>query len=483
MVKRLKNYINGKWVESKAENFLPVENPATGETLAEVPMSTQGELDEAVAAAKKAFESWRMVPAMKRVQPLFKLKELVDEHLEDLARCLTTDHGKVYREAYLEMGRTIDNIEVGTGMPTLMQGEFLTDINENIDEQFTRVPLGVFGVISAFNFPTMISFWFIPYATATGNTCIIKPSEITPTSVDLVFQLMDKAGFPPGVISLVHGDRDVADAMIKHPDIAGISSVTSTPVARSIYKTAAEYGKRVQCQAGAKNFAVVMPDADLDSAIPNIIKSVYGNTGQRCLAISNVVGVGDIYAPLRDRIMEEAKKIRVGNGLDESVTMGPVVTAAAKQRILGLIEKGVEEGTKLTLDGRDVSVEGCENGHFIGPCIFEDVTPEMTVGREEIFGPVLSLWKAKDLEQAIGLVNTSRYGNSAILYTESGKNARKFHYDVDCGNIGVNIGVAAPIACFPFCGMKDSFFGDIHGQSKDAINFFTHKKVLITRWY
>lgn len=479
----LKNYINGKWVESSSEDLLNVENPATTEVIAKVPISTNEEINEAVESAKKAFKTWKDTPPTKRVSYLFKLKELMEEHQDELARIITTEHGKIYKEAFLEVGRAIDNIEVACGIPSLMQGNILENINRDIDEYFIRVPIGVFAVIPAFNFPAMIPFWFLPYAVACGNTYIVKPSEITPLTQQKIFELIDKSNFPPGVINLLNGDKTVAEALIEHPDVAGISSVTSTPVARYIYHKAAKYGKRVQCQAGAKNFAVIMPDADIESSLPNILRSAYGNSGQRCLAISNIITVGESHELLREKLIEGINKLKVGMGLDDSVDMGPVISAQAKARIESYIELGIEEGAELVIDGRNITVPRYEKGYFIGPTLFDNVTVDMKIAKEEIFGPVLNILRADDLDNAIEIIHQIDYGNAAVIYTTSGKNARYFQNRTECGNIGVNIGVAAPIACFPFCGMKESFFGDIHGQSMDAINFFTHKKVIITRWY
>jgi len=479
----LKNYVNGKFVESKTNDFLDVENPATGKIIAKVPLSTKKELDEAVKYAKEAFEKWKNISPLKRIQYLFKLKQLMEEKQKEISEILTKEHGKFYDESFLEVERAIENVEVATGVPTLMQGNILENIADGIDEYFIRKPIGVFCVIPPFNFPAMIPFWFLPYAVACGNTFIVKPSEQVPCTQQFIFELIDKAGFPDGVLGLINGDKNLSHEMIKHPDIVGISSVTSTPVAKEIYKLAAEYGKRVQCQAGAKNSAIIMDDANLEKSISNIISSVYGNTGQRCLAVSNIIVIGNNYDGVRAKLMEAAKKLKVGDGLDKDVTMGPVISADAKKKIEGYIEKGLEEGAKLTLDGRGIKVKGNEKGHFLGPCIFEDVKPEMAIAQEEIFGPVLTLIKEKSLKNAIKNINKGRYGNAAAIYTSNGKNAREFQNKVDCGNIGINIGVAAPIGCFPFCGKKDSFFGDIHGQSMDAINFYTDKKVVIQRWY
>lgn len=480
---KIKNYINGRFVESKSAILLDVENPATGEILGQVPLSNGIEIEYAVKSAKNAFQNWRETPPLERTRYFFKLKNLMEEHTEKLARTITMEHGKILAEARGEIRRAIENIEVSCGIPSLMQGKILEDASKDIDSYFIRVPIGVFAMIAPFNFPAMIPMWFLPYAVGCGNTYIVKPSEQVPFTMNMIFKLIDEAGFPKGVINLINGNGITAESMIKHPDIAGISSVTSTPIAKEIYKKAASYGKRVQCHGGAKNFLIVMPDANLEKTVPNIIDSVYGNTGQRCLAGANVVAVGNVYTALKKRLVETASKIKVGYGLDKNITMGPVISAAAKVRIINRIETGIKEGAKLILDGRCIKVEKYPNGHYLGPSIFDEVAPNMTIAKEEIFGPVMTILRTENLEDAIEMINASPYGNGAIIYTESGKSARDFIHKVDCGNIGVHIGLPAPLAFFPFSGMKDSFFGDLHGQGQDAIDFFTHKKVIIKRWW
>lgn len=362
-----------------------------------------------------------------------------------------------------------------------MLGYNAEDIAVGIDEETVLQPIGVFCCVAPFNFPVMVPFWFMPYAVACGNTYVVKPSERCPISQTRIFELLHEADFPPGVVNLVHGAKDVVDALLTHPDVAGISFVGSTPVARYIYATAAANGKRAQCQAGAKNCLVVMPDAVLERAVSNILSSAFGTSGQRCLAGALVLAVGEIHEPLKTSLVEAASRIRVGNGLDETVQMGPVISCASQQRILHYIEKGLSEGAKLLLDGR--SIQGLSGGYYVGPTIFDQVRPEMTIAREEIFGPVLGIIPVADLEEALSVIEGIPYGNAASLFTASGKWAREFKYRVRCGNIGINIGIAAPIATFPFCGMRDSFFGDLHGQGHDAIQFFTDRKVVISRWF
>ncbi len=479
----LKNYINGEWVPSQSGELLEVRNPATGELVARVPLSTEDEVNQAVAAAKAAFQEWRETPPMVRARYMFRLKALMEERFEDLARTIVQEHGKILDEARGEVRRAIENVEAAAGIPSLMMGYNAEDIAVGIDEECIRQPIGVFAAIAPFNFPAMVPFWFLPYAVATGNTYIVKPSEVCPVSQNRLFELLDEADFPPGVVNLVNGAKGVVDVLLAHPDVAGVSFVGSTPVAKYIYATAAAHGKRAQCQAGAKNCLVVMPDAVLDRTVPNILSSAFGTAGQRCLAGALVLAVGEVYEPLKAQLVEGASRIKLGYGLEEGVQMGPVVSRKAKERILGYIEKGLEEGAELILDGRNVRVEGYPNGHFVGPTIFDRVRPEMTIAREEIFGPVLGIIPVADFDEALAIIEGLPYGNASSIFTTSGKWAREFKYRVRTGNVGVNIGIAAPVATFPFGGMKDSFFGDLHGQGRDAIRFFTDCKIVITRWF
>jgi malonate-semialdehyde dehydrogenase (acetylating)/methylmalonate-semialdehyde dehydrogenase len=381
------------------------------------------------------------------------------------------------------MRRLMENVEVAAGVPSLMMGYNAEDIATGIDESCILQPAGVFCCVAPFNFPAMVPFWFLPYAVTCGNTYVLKPSELCPMSQNMLFELLDEAGLPPGVVNLVNGDKEAVDAMLTHPDVVGVSFVGSTPVAKYIYSTAAANGKRAQCQAGAKNCLVVMPDAVLDLAVPNILGSAFGNAGQRCLAGSLVVAVGEVYEALKERLVREASRLKVGNGFDESVQVGPVVSRAALDRIHSYIQRGLDEGAELILDGRSVQIDGGADGYFCGPTIFDRVQSDMAIAQEEIFGPVLGIVRAEDFEEALSIVERIRYGNAATLYTSSGKWAREFQYRVRCGNIGINVGVVAPVAAFPFAGMKDSFFGDLHGQGRDAIQFFTDRKVVISRWF
>ncbi len=478
----LPNYINGQWCASKATDYLEVINPATAEVLAQVPLSPASELNQAVTSAAVAFTTWRRTPPTERVQYLFKLKNLLEEHFEDLAHTITLECGKTLAESKGEMRRAIENVEVACGIPMMMQGTNLEDVAKGIDEMMIRQPLGVAAVICPFNFPGMIPFWFLPYAIACGNTYIVKPSEKVPLTMQKVFQLLEKTGLPKGVINLVNGAKEVVDAILDHPKIRAISFVGSTPVAKYIYSRGAANGKRLQCQGGAKNPIIILPDADIEMTTRIAADSAFGCAGQRCLAASIAVTVGTARQMFTEAIAETAKKRMVGNGLDQNVQMGPVITTQSKTRIEELIQKGVDEGANLLVDGRNPNVSGYENGNFIRPTILQNVQPAGEIARTDIFGPVLSLIHLDTIDQAIALVNSGQYGNMACLFTTSGAAARKFRYEAEAGNIGINIGVAAPMAFFPFSGWKDSFFGDLHGQSNHAVEFFTQTKVVVERW-
>jgi len=478
----LPNYINGQWCASNATEYLEVINPATAEILAQVPLSTVTEVDQAAQAAAEAFVTWRRTPPTERVQYLFKLKNLMDEHFEDLARTITLECGKTLAESKGEMRRAIENVEVACGIPIMMQGTNLEDVAKGIDEMMIRQPLGVAAVIGPFNFPGMIPFWFLPYALACGNTYIVKPSEKVPLTMQKVFQLFEKTGLPNGVVNLVNGAKEAVDAILDHPKIRAISFVGSTPVAKYIYSRAATHGKRVQCQGGAKNPLIVLPDADIDMTTRIAADSAFGCAGQRCLAASIAVTVGKARQTFTEAIAETAKQRVVGNGLDQGVEMGPVINAQSQARIEGLIQKGADEGATLLVDGRSRNISGYEKGNFIRPTILQNIDPTKEIARTEIFGPVLSLIHLDTIDQAIALVNSGQYGNMACLFTTSGAAARKFRYEAEAGNIGINIGVAAPMAFFPFSGWKESFFGDLHGQSHHAVELITQTKVVVERW-
>ena len=483
---RVKNYINGEWSESASTDLMTNINPATGEPVSEVPMSTEQEINAAVAAAREAFTEWRQVPPVSRARYLFELKELLEENFEELSIVQTKEHGKTIDESRGETRRGIENVEVASGIPSLMMGESLQDIAAGIDTRLIREPLGVFTCIAPFNFPFMIPLWFMPYAIATGNTFVVKASEYVPNSQTRLFELLDEVDFPPGVVNLVHGSKEASNMLIDHPDISGVTFVGSTPVARQIYKRCGEAGKRVIAQGGAKNYLVVMPDADVKQTVAAFMTSFFGNAGQRCLAGANALVVGssdEFYREFVEAFVQAASSVALGNGLQDETQMGPLQADFRKQNVLAYIEKGLAEGANLILDGRARQADGLPGACFLGASIFDNVTPEMTIAREEIFGPVASILRADNLDQAIEMVNSLPFGNAASIFTSSGKSARDFGYRVQTGNVGINIGIAAPMAFFPFSGMKDSFFGVLHGQGKDAVRFFTESKVVIERWF
>jgi len=480
-MEKLKNYINGQWVDSHSDQILNVVNPATQEVLAQVPFGNAQDVDAAAAAADAGFQEWRRTPVSKRVQYLFKLKTLLEDNLDDIAKTITLESGKTFLEAKAEMIRAIENVENACGMPAMMQGEFSEDIAKGIDEYMIRQPLGVCACIAPFNFPGMITFWFLPYALACGNSYIIKPSEKVPLTMTKIVGLMHQLDLPKGVLSLVQGGREVVDAILEHPVIKGISFVGSSNVAKYVYSKGAANGKRVQAQGGAKNPVIVLPDADIDMTTQIVIDSVYGCAGQRCLAASTIITVGD-HRDITESLVESVKTRKTGFGLDNEVQMGPVITAESKNRVNQLIDKGIQEGGRVIVDGRNVQVPGFEQGNFIAPTIIEDIPLDGELAATEIFGPVLSLVHIDTIDEAIRFINSGRYGNMACVFTSSGLNARKFRHEAEAGNIGINIGVAAPVAQFPFSGWKDSFYGDLHGQGKHAVEFFTQTKVVIERW-
>lgn len=480
----LKNYINGNWVNSASKETKDVINPANQQVLAKVPygQETKNDVGQAVKFAHVAYKEWSKVPVIKRVQVLYHLKSLLEENLETLAEIITNESGKTKAESIGEIQRAIENVEVACGTPMLMAGDVIEDIATGIDEMMIRQPLGVAACITPFNFPSMIVFWFLPYAIATGNAFIVKPSEKVPLTMIKIFELIDQLDLPKGLINLVHGGKDSVDAILEHPQIKAISFVGSTPVAKYIYAKGTTNGKRVQAQGGAKNPVVILPDADIEMSTKIIADSVYGCAGQRCLAASTIITVDDPKREIKDALYESVKSRTTGYGWDEGVSMGPVITQDSKNRIEGLIQKGIDEGAKILLDGRQATISGYEKGNFIKPTILENVALDKELIKTEIFGPVMSLISMKNIDEALAFVNSGNYGNMACLFTGSGANARKFRNEADAGNIGINIGVAAPMAQFPFSGWKDSFFGDLHGQGKHAIEFFTQTKVIIERW-
>ncbi len=476
------NYINGEWTKPNVTEYFDVINPATGQVIAKTPLGTKADVDSAAKAAREAFDGWRRTPVNDRVQYLFKLRNLMRENGDEIAKLITNEAGKTFEEAKAEMVRAYENIEVACGMPLMSKGEFVEDIAPGIDEIMIRQPVGVCATIAPFNFPGMIPFWYLPYALAAGNTYIIKPSEKVPTTMQFIMRLIEQVGFPKGVVNLVNGAKDVVDGILEHPSIRAITFVGSSNVAKYIYATAAAHGKRVQAQGGAKNPVIVLPDADMDMATKIIADSAFGCAGQRCLAVSFAVTVGTARNTFTELICDAATSRVVGYGLDSGVQMGPVINAASKARVESLIGLGVKEGAHVPVDGRGISIKGYENGNFVRPTILADVPRGSEIAKTEIFGPVLSLMHVETVDEAIELVNSGQYGNQASLFTSSGSAARKFRYEAEVGNIGINIGVAAPMAFFPFSGWKDSFFGDMHGQGMDAVEFFTQKKVVVERW-
>jgi malonate-semialdehyde dehydrogenase (acetylating) / methylmalonate-semialdehyde dehydrogenase len=479
---QIHNFINGEWQQRYANELLDVINPATTDVLSQVLLSPSQAVNEAVSTAHTAYLEWRRVPVTERVQFLFKFRELLETHLDEIAAIITNECGKTFKESIGEMRRGIENVEVACGTPSLIQGCNNEDIARGVDEHMFRQPLGVVAAITPFNFPGMIPLWFLPYAVATGNCFILKPSEKVPMTSAKLFELIEMAGFPKGVLQLVNGDKETVDALLDHPLVKAISFVGSTPVAKYIYSRATANGKRAQCQGGAKNPVVIMPDADMEMTTRIMADSAFGCAGQRCLAASVAITVGEAHGIFSEQIADAAASRKVGYGLDDDVQMGPVITADSKARIEQLISLGEREGAAVLVDGRQKTVSGYEDGYFAFPTILDDVPPAGDIAKTEIFGPVLSLMRANTIEDAIALVNDRAFGNMACIFTSSGAAARQFRYEADAGNVGVNIGVAAPMAFFPFSGWNDSFFGDLHGQGHHSIEFYTQTKVVVERW-
>lgn len=476
----LKNYIDGKWVDSNGYQQLEVPNPATNQLLAKVPISGKEDVDLAVAAAKRAFSTWKNVPVPKRARIFFKYHYLLNENHEELARLIVLENGKAYKEAYGEVQRGIECVEFAAAAPTLMMGETLTGIAEDIDSEMFRYPLGVVGGITPFNFPMMVPLWMFPLAIACGNTFVLKPSERTPILANRLAELFTEAGGPPGVLNVVHGAHDVVNGLLDHKDIAAISFVGSQPVAKYVYERAAAEGKRVQALSGAKNHHIVMPDADIEKAVQHVLTSTFGSAGQRCMACSAVVVVGENNEFVHT-LRSKADQLTIGNGLDDEVLLTPVIRRDHREKVLQYIEKGLEEGASLIRDGRR-EMDEMPEGNFLGPTIFDHVRPEMTVAKDEIFAPVLSLLRAKDLEEGLEYIRQSRYGNGATIYTNNAKAIRQFREEADAGMLGINVGVPATMAFFPFSGWKDSFYGDLHVNGKDGLNFYTRKKMITSRF-
>ena len=478
----LANYIAGQWTEAEASETLEVTNPATGEVLARVPLSTRSELDAAVAAAREALPAWRGVSVLARARKLFELREGLKAREDELARSVTTEMGKTLPDARAEVSRMIEMVECACAIPTTMQGRILEDVSRGVDAETIRQPVGVCAAIVPFNFPAMVPFWFLPFAIGCGNAFILKPSEQVPLTQQIAFEVLDSIGLPPGVVSLVNGSREIVEGILDHPGIDAVSFVGSAPVAKIVYERAAKAGKRVQALGGAKNHMVVMPDAVIDKTVDGIIGSAFGAAGQRCMAGSVVVTVGEAHERLLPPLLDAARALHVGDGLAESTELGPVVSCAARDRIAGWIERGESDGAAVVLDGRGPGGVNPE-GAYMGPTILDDVTSEMAIAQEEVFGPVLCIVRADSLEQALEIVNSSRFGNGTSIFTENAAAVRRYRHDVEAGMVGVNIGVAAPVAFFPFSGWKDSFLGDLHAHGPDAVEFFTRKKTITSRYY
>jgi malonate-semialdehyde dehydrogenase (acetylating)/methylmalonate-semialdehyde dehydrogenase len=479
----LDNYIDGEWRPAHtATGELDVSNPANGEVIARVPLSGSGDLDDAVRAAREALPEWRGVSTIARARKLFELRERLVARQEDLARSVTTEMGKTIADARAEVARMIEMVEAACAIPTTMQGRILEDVSRNIDAETIRQPVGVCAAIVPFNFPAMVPFWFLPFAIACGNTFVLKPSEQVPMTQQIAFEELHALGLPPGVVNLVNGGREVVEGILDHPGIDAVSFVGSAPVARIVYERAARAGKRVQALGGAKNHMVVMPDAVIDKTVEGIIASAFGAAGQRCMAGSVVVTVADAHEQLLPSLIDASRALAVGDGLDESSDVGPVISCAARDRIREWISRGEAGGAKVVLDGR-ASDGGDPSGSYVGPTILDGVTPEMDIAQEEVFGPVLCVISAPTLDEAIGIVNGSRFGNGTSIFTESGASVRRYRHEVQAGMVGVNIGVAAPVAFFPFSGWKDSFLGDLHAHGTDAVEFYTRKKTVTSRWF
>jgi len=479
----LRNYIGGAWVESASGAALDVENPGTGEILSRVPAGSRADVERAVGCALSAQRAWRETPAEQRIQYLFRMKTILEEHADEIATLCTQESGKTLSESQAEIVRAVENLEVACGIPTMMQGEFSEDVSPGIDTFVIRQPLGVGACIAPFNFPVMIPFWFFPYAVACGNTYIVKPSEKVPGTMTRLFELLQGARLPEGVLNLVHGGKETVDALLTSEGVKAVSFVGSTNVARYVYSSGTANGKRVQAQGGAKNSLVIMPDADPETTTRIVADSVYGCAGQRCLAASTVILVGAARDSFRRRLVDAARGRTTGYGLDGKAQMGAVITAQSRRRIEAIIDDAGNKGGTVVLDGRIGTLRGYEGGHYVLPTVVENVPDSADAAVTEIFGPVMNLKYAATLEDAIADINGGRYGNAACIFTTGGAAARTFRRDVLAGNVGINIGVPAPMAFFPFSGWKESFFGDLHGQAKHAVEFFTQTKVVVERWH
>ncbi|MGM0783772.1 MAG: CoA-acylating methylmalonate-semialdehyde dehydrogenase [Pseudomonadota bacterium] len=482
----ISHYINGQPAAGESGRVQEVFNPATGAVSGQVALASHGDVDTAVAAAKAAFPAWADTPPIRRARVLFKFLELLNAHKDELARAITREHGKVFTDAQGEVARGIDIVEFACGVPQLLKGDYTEQVSTGIDNWTMRQPLGVVAGITPFNFPAMVPMWMFPVAIATGNTFILKPSPIDPSASLLIAELLERAGLPDGVFNVVQGDKESVEALIEHPDVQALSFVGSTPIANLIYERGAHHGKRVQALGGAKNHMVVMPDANLDKAVDALIGAAYGSAGERCMAISVAVLVGDVADELVPRLAERARTLKVKNGMELDAEMGPIVTAQAHQRITGYIDKGVAEGAELVVDGRDFDAattgEGCAEGFWMGGTLFDHVTPEMTIYKEEIFGPVLVCVRVPDVATAIELINDHEFGNGVSCFTESGSVAREFGRRIQVGMVGINVPIPVPMAWHGFGGWKRSLFGDTHAYGEEGVRFYTKQKSIMQRW-
>lgn len=483
-VKRLKFFVGGKWQESKADKYMPIWNPNTGEQIAETPCCTEAEVLTAIKSANDAFPGWANTPAVKRVQVLYKFRELLEKNLDELTHLVCLENGKVWNEARGDVLKAKEITEHACGIPSLMMGESLMDTSSGYDTVLYREPVGVFAGIAPFNFPAMIPMgWMMPLCIATGNTMVLKPSSMTPMTSIRCVELLQEAGLPDGVVNIVTCSRNEAELFLKHPDIRGISFVGSTSVGLHIYATAAAHGKRVQALCEAKNHALVLEDAPLERTARGIINAAFGCAGERCMALPVVVAQESVADRLVSLLVECGNELKIGPAYDKSSDLGPVVTEGHRRFVLDWIEKGIAEGAKLVLDGRNIKVKGYEKGFYIGPTIFDQVRPEMSIGAEEVFGPVLCIKRVKDFEAGLKIMNANRFANGSVIFTQSGYYSREFAKNTHGGMVGINVGIPVPVGVFPFTGHKNSFFGDLHTLGKDGVRFFTETKAVTTRWF
>jgi malonate-semialdehyde dehydrogenase (acetylating) / methylmalonate-semialdehyde dehydrogenase len=481
-MRTIQHWIAGAETAGASTRFGPVYNPATGAQQAQVALAEPADVDAAVAAARKAFDEWRDVSLTRRARIMFALRDLIERHTDELSEIVADEHGKVVSDAKGEVTRGLEVVEYACGIPALLKGEYSEQISTDVDAYSFRQPLGVCAGITPFNFPAMVPMWMHPIAIATGNTFVLKPSERDPSASNFIARLYTEAGLPDGVFNVVHGDKVAVDAILGHPDINAVSFVGSTPIARYVHQRASASGKRVQALGGAKNHAVVLPDADIDFAANHITAAGYGSAGQRCMAISAVVAVGDAGDALVERLREKALEVNVGPGRDQASEMGPVVTPEAKNRITGYVDRGVAAGATLVVDGRGHTVPGHEDGFFVGPCLFDHVTADMDIYTDEIFGPVLVVLRAGTFDEALGIVNANPYGNGTAIFTSSGQAAKKFQRHVQVGMIGINVPIPVPMAFYSFGGWKDSLFGDTHIHGPEGVRFYTRAKAVTSRW-